>query len=68
MTTGIVVKSVGSRYSVLLNSGKVIFCLLRGKLRVKGVETTNPVAVGDNVRVELTDDNKSGIITEVLGR
>lgn len=59
---------MGSRYSVLLGSGEVIFCLLRGKLRVKGVETTNPVAVGDNVRVELADDNKSGIIAEVLGR
>ncbi|MFZ2340001.1 MAG: ribosome small subunit-dependent GTPase A [Bacteroidales bacterium] len=68
MTTGIVVKSVGSRYTVLLSSGEAIFCLLRGKLRVKGVETTNPVAVGDNVRVELADDNKSGIITEVLER
>ncbi len=59
---------MGSRYRVLLSSGEVIFCLLRGKLRVKGVETTNPVAVGDNVRVELTDDDRSGIITEVLER
>lgn len=68
MTTGIVVKSVGSRYSVLLSSGEVIFCLLRGKLRVKGVETTNPVAVGDNVRVDLADEGRSGIINEVLER
>lgn len=59
---------MGSRYSVLLSSGEVIFCLLRGKLRVKGVETTNPVAVGDNVRVDLADEGRSGIITEVLER
>ena len=32
------------------------------------METTNPVAVGDNVRVELSDDDRSGIITEVLER
>jgi ribosome biogenesis GTPase len=65
---GIVIKSVGSRYKILLGSGATIDCVLRGKLRVKGAQTTNPVAVGDNVLIDLEKDDKTGIITEVLER
>jgi ribosome biogenesis GTPase / thiamine phosphate phosphatase len=68
METGVVIKSVGSRYRVLLGNGETIECTLRGKLRIKGVETTNPVAVGDNVTAERESDGKTGIITEVLER
>jgi ribosome biogenesis GTPase len=68
LETGIVIKSVGSRYKILLRSGNIIDCVLRGKLRVKGVQTTNPVAVGDNVLIDLEKDSKTGIITEVLDR
>lgn len=68
METGIVVKSVGSRYKVLTGSGNIIECILKGNLRVKGHRTTNPVAVGDNVKL-LPDKNKtSGVITEILDR
>ncbi len=59
-------KSVGIRYWVLTSTGETIECVLRGKLRVKGVETTNPVAVGDTVVFELLDDGKSGLITKSL--
>lgn len=68
MKTGVVIKSVGSRYRVLTGFGKTIDCVLKGKLRVKDVQTTNPVAVGDNVLVDLEGDSKTGIITEVLDR
>lgn len=68
METGIVIKSVGSRYKILLGSGNTIDCILRGKLRVKGVQTTNPVAVGDNVLVDSEKNDETGIITEVLER
>lgn len=68
MKTGIVIKSVGSRYKVLCNPDDTVECTLKGKLRVKELQTTNPVAVGDNVRIEFTDDRKSGVITEVLER
>ena len=37
-------------------------------MRVKGVQTTNPVAVGDNVMIDAEKDNETGIITEVLDR
>jgi ribosome biogenesis GTPase len=65
---GIVIKSVGSRYKILLSSGNIIDCILPGKLRVKDMQTTNPVAVGDNVLVNSEKDNVTGIITEVLER
>ncbi len=68
METGIVIKSVGSRYKVLLSTGITADCILRGKLRVKDVQTTNPIAVGDNVMVDAGRDDKTGVITEILGR
>lgn len=68
MESGIVVKSVGSRYKILCSSGDVIECVLKGKLRAKEVRTTNPVAVGDNVLFVPDKKCKSGVITEVLDR
>ena len=65
---GIVLKSTGSRYRVLSGEGKIIECSIRGKLRIKELRTTNPVAVGDNVLFEIEKNTDSGIITEVLDR
>lgn len=50
--TGIVVKSTGAHYLVRTDKGKVLDCVLKGKLRLDGRKTTNPVAVGDLVDVE----------------
>jgi len=66
--SGIVIKSVGSRYRVLTADGTVIDCVLRGKMRVRGVVTTNPVAVGDHVLYDHGKDKETGLITEVLDR
>lgn len=68
METGIVIKSVGSRYKVLSGEGRTFDCVLRGKLRIKGVQTTNPIAVGDNVIFDILKDNPTQVITEVLER
>jgi ribosome biogenesis GTPase len=65
---GTIIKSVGSRYRVLTSSGDTIDCVLRGRLRVHGVQTTNPVAVGDNVIIEKEKVGRTGIINEVLDR
>jgi ribosome biogenesis GTPase len=51
---GIVVKSTGSRYLVRVGDA-VLECVLKGKLRLEGRKTTNPVAVGDRVDVEEGD-------------
>jgi ribosome biogenesis GTPase len=68
LESGIVIKSVGSRYKVMLGTDQIINCSIRGKLRVREVRTTNPVAVGDHVYVEIEKEGKAGIITEVLER
>jgi ribosome biogenesis GTPase / thiamine phosphate phosphatase len=49
---GRVLKSTGSNYEVLLENGEVQDCRARGKLRLKGYRSTNPVAVGDHVDVD----------------
>ena len=68
METGLVIKSTGSRYKVMHGHGKIAECTIKGKLRVKELRTTNPIAVGDNVLFEKNPDGNAGIITEVLDR
>lgn len=68
MEKGVVLKSTGSRYRVLYGEGIIIECSIKGKLRIKELRTTNPIAVGDNVLFEIDLKNNSGIITEVLDR
>ncbi len=49
--TGIVIRATGSWYEVL-HEGEVIRCRIRGRLRLKGIRSTNPVVVGDEVRCD----------------
>lgn len=51
---GVVLKSTGKWYTVELNDGSVISARIRGRLRLDGLRTTNPIAVGDIV---ILDDN-----------
>ncbi len=63
-----VVKHTGSQYLVSnLPEWDVKTCVLKGKLRLKGSSTTNPIAVGDRVLYEKEGDSR-GVITEVLPR
>ena len=68
MEKGVILKSTGSRYRVLYGEGIIIECYIKGKLRIKELRTTNPIAVGDNVLFEIDGKNNQGIITEVLDR
>ena len=68
METGLILKSTGSRYRVLTGHGNIIDCVIKGRLRVRELYTTNPVAVGDNVLFEPEKKSNSGIITQVLER
>ncbi len=64
--SGIVVRSTGSWYEVL--SGEERFeCRIRGKLRLKGVRSTNPVVVGDRVEC-VTDEQGSHLIVGIAAR
>ena len=61
--SGIVVRSTGSWYEVL-HEGERYQCRIRGKLRLKGVRSTNPVVVGDVVRVEA--DEQGGYVISAI--
>lgn len=65
---GKVLKSTGKLYSVL-HEGEVFSCRIRGKIRLQGLRTTNPVAVGDEVEFEVSDEDlKQGVIKDVVPR
>ncbi len=66
--TGIVTRSTGSWHMVTLESGLALPCKLKGNFRLKGIRTTNPVAVGDKVEVEMSDDNEMGVINRIFER
>ena len=64
---GSVVRNTGSQYDVRLDSGETVNCRVKGNFRIKGIRTTNPVAVGDRVAVaEAADD--ADYIVEVAPR
>lgn len=65
---GRVLKSTGSWYTVLTDEGKKFQCKVRGKLRLKSIKTTNPIAVGDIVKFDPESDNATGNITSVVPR
>jgi ribosome biogenesis GTPase len=68
--TGVVYKSTGSWYHVKDADGKLIPCRIKGKFRIEGITSTNPVAVGDVVEVVLkeTQDGQEGVITDIQAR
>lgn len=68
MEKGTVIKSTGNRYRILYGSNNISVCTIKGKFRVRGIRTTNPIAVGDHVVFEPDKSGRSGIITEVLDR
>lgn len=67
---GTVYKSTGSWYSVKSEDGTFYECRIKGKFRIKGIKSTNPVSVGDVVRFDLdyTDGKEQGVITEITDR
>lgn len=66
---GTVIKNTGSRYTVLLDgTDNTVNCAVKGNFRIKGLRTTNPVAVGDRVEITVPDDGTDGFITEILPR
>ena len=62
---GVVISSTGSWYRVATANGE-LDCRIRGRLRLKGIRSTNPVVVGDRVMVE--PDDESSAIVEILPR
>ena len=82
MVKGLVIKNTGSWYTVKTDDGQVVDCKVKGNFRLKGIRSTNPVAVGDRVTIaneikrresegakERGSDNSSGLwITAIEDR
>lgn len=68
--TGIVYKSTGSWYHVKSKDGTFHQCRIKGKFRMKGIKSTNPVSVGDVVDFDLEKkgDDEIGIINNIHER
>ncbi len=64
--SGVVVRATGSWYEVL-SGGERFACRIRGRLRLKGVRSTNPVVVGDEVQC-LTDEQGNHLIIDITPR
>ena len=74
MNKGIVIKSTGSWYTVESENGETFECKIKGKFRIKGIKSTNPVAVGDHVGFTLQavsadeSEKKIGLISSIFDR
>lgn len=66
--TGVVIRSTGSSYNILDSSGKIIECRIKGSFRIKGITSTNPVAVGDRVEFIMQENEKIGLINTIAPR
>ena len=56
---GLVLKSTGKIYNIILENGEIIKAAIRGKLRIEGLKTTNPIAAGDRVELTASSDTNS---------
>src|ERR1700744_4594500 len=65
---GLITKSTGSWYQVQTPGGERYDCRIKGKFRIKGITTTNPLAVGDVVDFELEPEQEEGVITNLQQR
>ncbi len=64
---GTVIRSSGSVYGVRAVDGTLVDCRVKGNFRLKGIRSTNPVAVGDHVRFDVREDGTAYIV-EILER
>ena len=64
---GLVIKNTGSWYLVKTDEGKCIECKVKGNFRLKGIRSTNPVAVGDYVQI-ISNAEGTAFISEIEDR
>lgn len=64
---GLVLKSTGNNYKVKTDDDTIFDCRIKGKLRLNGIRSTNPIAVGDYVFFDLENES-AGIITDIADR
>ena len=64
---GLVIKSTGTSYGVYFENGTTADCHVKGNFRIRGIRSTNPVAIGDYVEVTTNEDGTNWI-TELYDR
>ena len=64
---GLVIKNTGSWYSVRTDDGSIVECKIKGNFRLKGIRSTNPVAVGDRVSI-VRNAEGTAFITDIEDR
>lgn len=64
---GLVIKNTGSWYQVKTDDGRYIECKIKGNFRLKGIRSTNPIAIGDHVQIILNQEG-TALISEIEER
>ena len=67
MDKGLVIKNTGSWYLVKTDDGSEVECKIKGNFRLKGIRSTNPIAVGDRVKI-IRNQEVTAFITEIEDR
>lgn len=67
MKRGLVIKNTGSWYHVKTDDGPIVECKIKGNFRLKEIKSTNPVAVGDYVHININNEG-TAFITEIEDR
>lgn len=65
---GLIIRNTGSWYVVRTDDGQTFDCKVKGNFRLKGIRSTNPVAVGDYVSITPTPDGETALITDIDDR
>ena len=65
---GLVIKNTGSFYLVRTDDGRAVECKVKGNFRLRGIRSTNPVAVGDGVTIRQAEGEQVAFITELDDR
>ena len=68
-TPGQVIRNTGSHYEVRADDGRIVPCRVKGNFRLRGIRSTNPVAVGDGVTITIPGNElaagEAAFITEI---
>ena len=65
---GLIVRNTGSWYTVKTDDGQLFDCKVKGTFRLKGIRSTNPVAVGDVVSIMPSPDGQTALIDDIEDR
>jgi len=65
---GLIVRNTGSWYTVKTDDGRLFDCKVKGTFRLKGIRSTNPVAVGDMVNITPSPDGQTALIEDIEDR